>query len=145
MDYFNRNEDSSHSPYYQQPVHKPARNTFAIASCVCGVLALATICTGILPIPLGALSILFACLSHRRKRNLETPAIAGIALSAVGLLFSAVLVLYTFLLLPQLLKDENFRQQLDDTSQQMYGMDFDAIMQPYYDMGILPPPERTGE
>ncbi len=145
MDYFNRNEDSSASSYYQQPVQTPPRNSFAIASCVCGILALLTICTGLLPIPLGALSILFACLSHRRKQSFATPAIAGIALSIVGFLFSVVVLFYTFLLMPQMLADEAFREQLNITSQQMYGIDFDTMMQPYYDMGILPPPERTGE
>lgn len=145
MDYFNWNEDCNSSAYYNQPVQEPPKNTFGMASCICGILALATMCTGILPIPFGSLSILFAVLGHRKGKSLDTPSIAGIALSVVGLLFSAFIIFYAFKILPTMLENEAFREQMNTTSQQIYGIDLDDLLENYYDMGILAPQERTGE
>lgn len=143
MDYFNWNEEyGSSAQHNSQPVYEPRKNTFAIASCICGILALMTICTGVFPIPLGALSILFAVLSHRKGRALDNAAIAGITLSAIGLLFAVFIVGYVLKMLPSMLENDAFREQMNYTSQQMYGVDFDTVMEQYYDMGIL---ERTGD
>lgn len=143
MDYFNWNEEyGSSAQHNSQPVYEPRKNTFAIASCILGLLALVTICTGVFPLVFGSLSILFAILSHRKGRNMDNPAIAGIALSSIGLLFAVFILFFTFKMLPSMLENEAFREQMNYTSQQLYGTDFDTIMEQYYDMGLI---ERTGE
>ncbi len=143
MDYFNWNEEyGSSTQHNSQPVYEPRKNTFAMASCILGLLALVTICTGVFPVVFGALSILFAVLSHRKGRNLDNGAIAGIAMSALGLLFATFILFFTFKMLPTMLENEAFREQMNYTSQQIYGVDFDTIMEQYYDMGLI---ERTGE
>ena len=55
---------------YRQNSPAPRRNPFTVASLVLGICSLASICTAILPLPLGALGILFAILSYRKGRQM---------------------------------------------------------------------------
>ena len=89
---------------YRQNPPAPRRNPFAIVSLVLGIGSLLTICTGFLPLPMGALGILFAVLSYRRGRRLDSMALTGAVTSCVGLLFSLVLYGMVFAMLPSLLR-----------------------------------------
>ena len=126
------NSNASNSSYYNQPTHRPYGQTFSIASAICGLLAMTTSCTIILSLPLGALGILFAVLAHRTKKKMNTTCVTGIALSCVGLVSAVSMIVYSFVMLPSLMENEAFRNQVNAVSQQLYGMDFDVFMEETY-------------
>ena len=126
------NINASNSSYYNQPTHRPYGQTFSIASAICGLLAMTTSCTIILSLPLGALGILFAVLAHRTKKKMNTTCVTGIALSCVGLVSAVSMIVYSFVMLPSLMENEAFRNQVNAVSQQLYGMDFDVFMEETY-------------
>ena len=112
------------------------KNSFSIISLVMGILAIVSICTAILPIPLGAAGILFAILSHRKGRQLDTLALGGVVTSIAGMVMSFVLIVMTFMMLPSMLKDETYREQLNAVSESMYGMSFDEMMEEGYGIDL---------
>lgn len=126
------NSNASNSSYYNQPTHRPYGQAFSIASAVCGLLSLMTCCTVVLSLPLGALGILFAVLAHRKGKPLNNQCVTGITLSSIGLVTAVCLIIYSFVMLPVLMRNDTFRHQINTISQQMYGMDFDAFMEEYY-------------
>lgn len=134
MDYRNdRNrQDSTHNPYYNQPTRSPYReNPFATAALVCGILSLLSTCTGFISLILGSLGILFAVLGSRKGKRMHQSAAAGIALSSMGLAFSVVILIVSFIQLPYMLKDDATRRQLDSLYESMTGQTFTEIMEEY--------------
>lgn len=117
-----------------QPTQK--QNPFITASLIFGVLAVATVMTGILPLFLGSLSILFAVLSYRRGKSLPTPAFVGVIASAIGMAFSTVLLVIAISLMPTMLKDPTYREQLNTMSEAMYGITFDEVMEEGYGIDL---------
>lgn len=130
------NSSASNSSYYNQPVHKPYGQGFTMASVTCGILSITACWTGVLSLPLGALGILFAMLVYRKGRKLNTPCVIGISTSCIGLVFGLLITVYSLVMLPFLLKDETFRNQLDMMMQQIYGMDLETLMKEYGDYTI---------
>jgi len=123
MDYYQQNNQPTYTP--------PKKNTFAVLSCIFGIASLALLITGIVPIPLGALGILFAVLS-RRGRKMESTAKTGVLLSAVGLatgLFFIIMV-YALTLVGAVpgMNGENYKEIFEQ-----YGIDYDAMMDQMYD------------
>ena len=112
------------------------KNMFSIASLVLGILSILSLCTAILPIPLGAAGILFAILGHRKGKQLDSMALAGVLTSIAGLAMSLVLFAMTFMMLPTMLKDEAYRAQLNSMSESMYGMSFDEMMEEAYGVDL---------
>lgn len=107
------------------------RNGFATASLVLGICALLSICTLFLPLPLGALSILFAILSRRQHRKLAPNAIAGLITSIISVVMGLAITIYSLVSAFALLKPEN-REYLNSVFEQTYGMDFDEYMENLY-------------
>ena len=103
-----------------------------MASVTCGILSITTCCTGILPLPLGALGILFAVLVYRKGKKLNSACVMGITTSCLGIAVGLMMTIYSFAMLPALLKNEAFRSQFDTLTQQMYGMDFEEFMEEFY-------------
>ena len=114
----------------------PSKNYFPIASLILGILALLSICTALLPLPLGAAGILFAVLSHRKGRQLDTMALTGIVTSIAGMAMSMVLIIMSFMMLPAMLRDEAYREQLNATAESMYGISFDEMMEEGYGIDL---------
>lgn len=126
------NSNASNSSYYNQPTHRPYGQSFSIASAVCGLLSMMTCCTIILSLPLGALGILFAVLAHRKGKKMSSACATGLIFSCVGLVSALSMILYSFVMLPTLMKNEAFRSQLNAMTEQIYGMDFTELMEEYY-------------
>lgn len=126
------NSNASNSSYYNQPTHKPRGQGFTMASVTCGILSITTCCTGILPLPLGALGILFAVLVYRKGKKTNTACALGISTSCIGIAIGLMMTIYSFAMLPFFLKNEAFRSQFDVLTQQMYGMDFEEFLKEYY-------------
>lgn len=118
--------------YYQSSPNPFQKNKFAAVSLMLGIFSVTSCCTGILSLPMGALGILFAILTYRKGKSMHTLSIIGIVLSAIGIFTSLVMLIYTFVALPTLMKDESFRQQMNAVSEQMYGIEFDELMEEAY-------------
>lgn len=118
--------------YYQSAPNPFQKNIFAAASLMLGIFSATSCCTGILSLPLGALGILFAILTYRKGKSLHTLSIVGIVFSAIGVLSSLFMLIYTFVALPTLMQNETFRQQMNAVSEQMYGIEFDELMEEAY-------------
>lgn len=85
-------------------------NRFAIASIVCGILALIACCMGILAVPFGALGVIFAVLSKRKGQNMPGMSTAGIWLSCVGMALGILFTIYSFYIVfntPAMLEEVN--------------------------------------
>lgn len=123
---------ASNSSYYNQPTRKSPGQGFTTASLTCGILSITTCCTGILPLPLGALGLLFAALVYRKGRRMNSACVMGITTSCLGIAVGLMMIIYSFAMLPSFLQNEAFRSQFDTLTQQMYGMDFDEFLQEYY-------------
>lgn len=109
---------------------------FVTASLIMGILAIVTILTGILPLFFGSLSILFAVLSHRKGTHLQTPAFIGVIISTIGMAFSIVIIALVITMLPAMLRDSSYREQLNSMSESMYGMSFDEVMEESYGIDL---------
>lgn len=130
-------KDSSNSPYYNQPTHNPYhKEIFSILSLLFGLLSLLLACTGIFSIPLGAFGILFAVLASRTGKKKNSMVISGILLSCIGIIFGGLLMVYSFITLPQAMKDPTFQQQMDYFTEPIYGIDFKEFMQKYYGIDL---------
>lgn len=121
---------------YRQPAPATRRNPFTIASLVLGICSLLTMCTAVFPLPLGALGILFAILSYRRGRRMDTLAVTGIATSCAGLFFSLVIFGITFAMMPTMLRDPEYRDMLNRYSESMYGQSYDDLFENAYGIDL---------
>lgn len=84
------NNQISNEPYYQNPQdpYQPqGPNGLAIASLVLGIISIPTICCYGLGILLGIIGIVLGIVSRKSGTKMSGMAIAGIILSAIGILF----------------------------------------------------------
>lgn len=132
----NWNSSAADNSYYNQPTHRPYGQGFMIASMVCGALSVTACCTGLLSLPLGALGILFALLTYRRGKKMSGSTLTGIVLSCMGIFTGVAMIIYSFSMLPTMMKDPAFRNQVDYMTEQMYGMDFAEFIEEYYGYDI---------
>ena len=123
MDYY-QNPDNSNPTPTPQPNQA---NGFAIASMVLGILAVVVCCTGVLGIPLGALSILFAALSKRRGKKMPGMSLTGIWLSIVGIILGLLMTIYSFYLV---FNDPTVKAQTNLIMEELYGVTIDE----YFDI-----------
>lgn len=137
MDYQSSNNQNQYGSqnqnngYIQYNNNRNSSNNFAIASMICGIISIVLCCTVVLSLPFAALSILFAVLSRRKNVSMPGMSIAGIVTSIMSLLFTLFMVVYVLVQLPIMLNDPVFRNQLDYTYEEMYGMDFDEFWEYY--------------
>lgn len=118
--------------YYYQPTNdREQKNSFFTASLILGIVSLLTFCTFFLPLPLGALGILFVCLGKRRNGKINTPGTIGLVTSIIGMVLGCVLTVFTLVSAFNLLKPEN-RGTLNTQFEQIYGMDFEEYMEYIY-------------
>ena len=116
-------------PY--QPYQPEPKNRFAIVAMVLGLCSLLSLCTFFLPLPLGALGIVFVILSKRQGKKMSGTAITGLFTSLVGIGVSLVLIVVAITTAFTMLKPEN-RGALNQQFEQIYGMDFDEYMERIY-------------
>ena len=100
-------------------------NSFTILSLCFGMIAIATCSMFFIALPAGGLSILFAILSKGRERKMQAICKAGIITSAIGIFLSFLITGAAFYLV---FSNPDYRQQLNDMSQQMYGETFDDML-----------------
>lgn len=118
--------------YYQSSSNPFQKNIFSAVSLMLGIFSVTSCCTGILSLPIGALGILFAVLTYRKGKSLSPLSIVGIVFSAIGILTSIFIIAYTFIALPAMMENKAFREQMNAVSEQMYGIEFDELMEEVY-------------
>lgn len=126
MDFYqNANNNNRQNP--------PKPSGFSIAALVFGILSLVTLCTGLLPIPLGAMGILFAILTYRRGRKLPSLSLTGLCLSCVGMVFGIALYVYTLVTVMPLLENPEYRKELNTYYESVLGISLDELLGEYGD------------
>lgn len=109
----------------------PSKNGFSQACLVFGILSVVTILTGVLPLFFGSLCILFGILSKKSNAPYDSSAKIGFGCGAAGFTLSLAFMVVITIFLPTFFKDDTFRQQLDDTYEQLYGVDFEGFLEEY--------------
>ena len=111
---------------------------FSIASMVLGILSILTWCTGILPLAVGGLGILFAMLTHRSKGGMPSLSKAGLVLSCVGIAFGILITLMVVInfIIP-MYTDPAFYQEMNTLYENVYGISLDELMGVYQKGGSL--------
>lgn len=123
MDYYTNTDNNNTVTPEERSI-----NSFAIASLVCGILSILMCCGGILSLPFGALSILFAVLSRRRGRRMPGMSIAGIWIGCVGILMGVLMTVYSFFMI---FHNPDFLDQVNTTYEMIYGESFEEFLQDY--------------
>lgn len=124
--------------FYQNANNNNRQNTakpsgFSIAALVFGILSLVTLCTGLLPIPLGALGILFAILTYRKGKKLPALSLTGLCLCCVGMVFGIALYVYTLVTVMPLLENPEYRKELNTYYESVLGISLDELLGEYGD------------
>ncbi len=122
------------SPYSETPPNTgyPKPNRFATASLILGLLSILTAVMGTFypPFALGALAIILAVLSKGAGRKLAGYAKAGFITAIAGLTINiALLCSFLYLLFAVPSFSQAFHDQLNATSQVLYGMTFDEMLE----------------
>lgn len=119
---------------YPQIPRKPAGSGFATASLLFAVIALisALTMTLIFPFFFGSLSIILGLLSRGSQKKLHSNALAGIVVAASALVINVAVCIFSFY---TVFSDPAAREQywsmVDQTYEQLTGMDFDEILESY--------------
>lgn len=111
---------------------RPKKSAFSSASMILGIVALLSLTTVFLPLPLAALGILFAVLAHRKGQKRETGSLVGLITSIIALIISVFTIITSLAMLPAMLKNPEYRKQLDIVSEQLYGESFDDMVEELY-------------
>lgn len=103
-------------------------HAFAVASMIFGISSILLLCTGLLPLPLGALGMLFAILSRRRERPMSGMSVTGMVTSLIGMALGIVIMAYLAAMVSMALNPAT-RHYLDPIYQNAYGMSFEEFME----------------
>lgn len=122
MEYYSSSDNINTTP------QENSSTGFAIASMVCGILSIIVCCGGVLSLPFGALSIIFAVLSKRLRRNMPGMSIAGIWLGCVGILLGILMTVYSFFMV---FNDPLLYDQVNATYEMLYGESFEEFLENY--------------
>ncbi len=123
--------------YYQRMPQRQV-NGMAVAALIMALLAVLTIITGLGPVFFGSMAILFAVLSKGGNRRMKGTALSGVLLSVVSIVAGILLMIKVTDLIQH---DPMVRQQVDQSFEMMYGVDYDGFMdgmKNYYETGEMP-------
>ena len=125
-------------PFYEQPyqqTHKPT-SKFALVSMILGICSLVLLCTVFFPIILGGLGLIFAILSKRKDKKMETAAMTGVITSSIGLGLSLIFCIISVISAIHMLKPEN-RDMLNQMYEDTLGITYDEYIEGLYGEDIL--------
>lgn len=126
-------QNTNQYPRYRQPSNRPIFETMSL---IFGIVSLLTICTGFLPLPIGALGILFAILASRKGKKMVPMAVVGTTLSGIGMGLSIFMIIISIIMLPTMMKDPQYREYMNNMSMELYGESFDDMMEESYGIDI---------
>ncbi len=117
---------------YPFPAYEPdTRRKFSRASMILGFCALFSIFTFFLPLPLGALGLLFYFLSTRNKKAPDGAGKAGLITSSIALTIGICIMTFTFAYAAWLMQPSN-RALLNEQFHALYGVSFEEYMESFY-------------
>ncbi len=115
---------------YQKPYYgSDKESSFASAALFMGILAILSAYTIVFPILFGCLGLLFAHLAKRRRRPLPGNASIGVTTAIIGIFLSVVIFITNLIQLPTMLKDSEFRQELNTSYEAVFGQSFDELLE----------------
>jgi len=123
-----------------QPAMPPKTRGFAIASMVCGISSLLLCCLG-MALPLAALGILFALLSHRKGHYLSGFSITGIVTACSGMVLGIIyllLVIFLYQFEESQPPRENVQEYNENTEDSPYFEEYFEDF-PYFEGYDMPP------
>lgn len=126
------NSNASHNSYYNQPTHTPYNQAFSAAALILGLLSVTLGFVG-LSIPFGALGMIMASLCMRKRKKAEPGAQVGMILSAIGMITGVFFICYVVYMI---FNNPSFLEQLNQTSQLIYGADFSEILEKSYGITV---------
>lgn len=137
MDYnqYNNGQNYQNQNYRQQQTPRKKGSGFAIASMVCGICSAVLFCLG-LSLPFGALGILFAVLTYRKGKSMDSMSITGLVTSCIGLLLGIIMMINVFVQFPSMMKDPALRKELDAVYEGIYGENFADFWENNYGIEI---------
>lgn len=117
---------------YPFPAYEPdTRRKFSRASMILGFCALFSIFTFFLPLPLGALGLLFYFLSTRNKKTPDGAGKAGLITSSIALGIGVLVISITMAYAAWLMQPAN-RELLNTQFHELYGVSFEEYMESVY-------------
>ena len=117
-------EESNLNPY-QNMARPQAPDGFSVGALICGTLSCIFFCTGILPIPFGALGIFFAYMSYKRGKQLSQPARVGIIFCVLGIVIGIFMTVYSFYML---FHNPEMMHELNTIYEQLYGISLEEML-----------------
>ena len=112
---------------YQTPPNK--KNPF-IAPCVLmGILSILSSCTIIFSLIFGSLGIIFGILAHRKGKKMDGDLKLGFLSSSIGLGLTLIIFIASLSLSFQMLRDPQYREYLNQVSEEIYGQSFDEMLE----------------
>ena len=125
-------------PFYEQPYQQTYKPTskFALVSMILGICSLVLLCTVFFPIILGGLGLIFAILSKRKDKKMETAAMTGVITSSIGLGLSLIFCIISVISAIHMLKPEN-RDMLNQMYEDTLGITYDEYIEGLYGEDIL--------
>ena len=121
---------------YQQKVEKG--HQFLALSLVFAILSFTTIQFVILPPIFGGLSILFAILGRGSNEKIPDKGKVSIAISSISIVLTFIITVFA---VKMVFTDPAMRQQLNDTSMELYGVTFDDAFEESF--GVELPPAKN--
>ena len=115
-------------------------NAFMIISMLLGVLSIMTCPLFFISIPAGAIGFILALLSKGRELHMEIMPKAGVVTCGIGMSLSALI---TIAMVGLMLFSPGYRKQLNETSQAVYGVSFDEMMESSYGYSLEDLQERV--
>ena len=139
MDYYDQQGGGNIPPdQYYRYAQVRKTNGMELAALIMSALAVLTIVTGVGPVFFGGMAVLFAILSKGREKKFKGAAMPSIIVSVLSIGAGIVLLisaLYT------VQNDPKMRATLDQSFEQMYGVDYDGFVdgvRKYYETGEMP-------
>ena len=108
------------------------KNPFIAPCMLMGILSLLSFCTIVFPMIFGSLGILFGILAYRKGQKTGSDLKFGIISSAIGLIISFFLLIATLFLSFRMMDDPQYREYLNQVSEEMYGQSFDEMLEEIY-------------
>lgn len=105
-------------------------NTFAGLAMVLGLTSVILGSTVLIPLALGSFGIIFAVLSKEKSLKMGIPAKIGFISSIIGLA-TAIFIMATSVYLFE--TDDAYRENFNQTYEQIYGMSFDDYINETFD------------
>lgn len=131
---------SNQIPPQQYPHHgyrSPRTNAFMILSLCCGIFSISSCSILFVSMITCGLGILFASLSRGNDAKYSGLCKAGMITSIFGLICSICVTCFAFFMIFQ---SKEYREELNEACEQVYGMSFDDMMKEMYPQIELPTP-----